>query len=99
MGSAIEQLRFSPERYWKELRVAVPASAGAVRFDKRLDVAQIGTIALALFAGRQLRDDEHMGTMGAVLMGLSLPQPLETWLLRTLHLDPRRAFVNVVEAE
>jgi hypothetical protein len=99
MGSAIEQLRFSPERYWRELRVAVPASAGAVRFDKRLDVAQIGTIALALFAGRQLRDDEHMGTMGAVLMGLSLPQPLETWLLRTLHLDPRRAFVNVVEAE
>src|SRR5437867_6003705 len=31
MGSAIEQLRFSSERYWKDLRVAVPVSAGALR--------------------------------------------------------------------
>src|SRR3984893_16774314 len=98
MGSAIEQLRFSPERYWKDLRVAVPASAGALRFDKRLDVAQVGTIALALFAGRPLGDDEGRGSLGPVLMGLALAQPLQTWLVRTLHMDPRRAYVSAAEA-
>lgn len=98
MGSAIEQLRFSTERYWKELRVATPASAGAMRFDKRLDVAQVGMVALALFAGRQLSEDEHMGNLGAVLASLSLAQPLQHWLLRTLHMDPRRAYVSATEA-
>lgn len=75
MGSAVELLRFSAERYWKDLRVAVPASVGALRFDRRLDVAQVGMIALALFAGRQLRDSEHMGNLGEVLTGLSLAPP------------------------
>jgi PEGA domain-containing protein len=98
LGSAIEQLRLPSERYWKELRVAVPASAGAVRFDKRLDVAQVGTIALALFAGRPLGDDEDMGSLGPMLMDLALAQPLQTWLLRTLHMDPRRAYVSAAEA-
>jgi hypothetical protein len=97
LGSAIEQLRFSAERYWKELRVAVPASAGTMRFDKRLDVAQVGTIALALFAGRPLRDDEDMASLGPVLMGLGLAQPLQNWLLRTLHMDPRRSYVSASE--
>ncbi|HEV3216594.1 MAG TPA: PEGA domain-containing protein [Vicinamibacterales bacterium] len=98
LGSALQQARFSSERYWKELRVAVPASAGAARFDKRLDVAQVGTIALALFAGRSLRDDEAMGGLEPLLMSLALAQPLQTWLLRTLHMDPRRAYVSAAEA-
>ena len=98
LGSAIEQLRFSPERYWKELRVAVPASAGAARLDRRADVAQIGMIALALFAGRPLREGEHMGNLGEPLTALVLPDSIKTWLLRMLHLDPRRAYVSVVEA-
>lgn len=97
LGTAIEQLRFSPERYWKELRVAVPGSAGAPRFDRRLDVAQVGTIALALFAGRQLRDDEHMGNLGGVLASLDVPPQIRTWLMKALHMDPR-AFVGALEA-
>jgi hypothetical protein len=55
-------------------------------------------IALALFAGRQLRDSEHMDNLGEVLAGLSLAPPLRTWLLRTLHMDSRRTFVSVAEA-
>jgi PEGA domain len=98
LGSAIEQLRFPAERYWKELRVAVPASAGALRLDRRADIAQVGMIALALFAGRPLRASEHMGNLGEALSELSLPDPIKTWLLRMLHLDPRRAYVSAVEA-
>jgi len=34
LGSAVEQMQYNRERLWQELRVAVPASAGAVRFDE-----------------------------------------------------------------
>ena len=108
LGSAIEQLRFSPERYWNELRVAVPPSAGGSRLDRRVDVAQIGMIAVALFAGRRLHDTEHIGGLSEVLMGLtqqvesrrqSLSLPIRGWLVRALHLDLRRTFASAVEAE
>ena len=35
LGPGIEQLRYTTERYWKELRVAVPSSAGGARLDRR----------------------------------------------------------------
>src|SRR5450759_2968552 len=48
MGSAVEQLQYNRERLWQELRVAVPVSVGAARFDHRADVTAIGLVALAL---------------------------------------------------
>ncbi len=98
LGPAIEQLRFSTERYWKELRVAVPPSAGAVRLDRRVDVAQIGMIALALFASRPLRDSEHAGGLGDLLTSASIAPPIRSWLLKALHMDQRRVFVNAAVA-
>ena len=108
LGSAIEQLRYSPERYWKDLRVTLPPSAGGLRFDRRVDVAQVGMIAVALLASRPLRDGEHIGGLGDVLAGLtqftnnehrSLALPLRGWLMKALHMDLRRTFVTAVEAE
>ena len=98
LGPAIEQLRFSTERYWKELRVAVPLSAGGVRLDQRVDIAQIGMIAVALFAGRPLRDSEHIGGLGELLTTISIAPPIRSWLLKALHIDQRRVFVNASEA-
>jgi len=98
LGAAIEQLRFSTERYWKELRVAVPASAGSARLDRRVDVAQVGMIAVALFANRPLRDSEHMTGLDTVLASTSIALPIRSWLLKALHMDPRRVFVNATEA-
>lgn len=98
LGPAIEQLRFSTERYWKELRVAVPSSAGAARLDRRVDVVQIGMIALALFASRPLRDSEHVGGVGELLTSASIAPPIRSWLLKALHMDQRRVFVNAAEA-
>jgi serine/threonine protein kinase len=107
LGSAIEQLHFSPERYWKELRVAVPSAAGGSRLDRRVDVAQVGMIAVALLAGRPLRDAEHIGRLGDVLTCLTqqvggqrqpLSVPLRGWLLKALHMDSRRTFVSAAEA-
>jgi serine/threonine protein kinase len=108
LGSAIEQLRYSPERYWKDLRVTVPPVAGGIRFDRRVDVAQIGMVAVALLSGRPLRDGEHLGCLSDVLAGLAhsfggqqkpLPVPLRGWLAKALHMDMRRTFASAVEAE
>ena len=61
MGAALEQLRFSHARYWKELRIALPRSAGLPHFDHRADVTQLGVVALSLILGRQLHEDEYPG--------------------------------------
>jgi hypothetical protein len=108
LGSAVEQLRYSPERYWKDLRVTLPPAAGGLRFDRRVDVAQVGMIAVALLASRPLRDGEHVGGLSDVLAGLtqftdnehrSLALPLRGWLMKALHMDLRRTFVTAIEAE
>ena len=98
LGPGIEQLRYTTERYWKELRVAVPSSAGGARLDRRVDVVQAALMAVAMFAGRPLRDTEHLSAIGDVLMSISVPQPIRSWLLRALHMDPRRVFVHAGEA-
>jgi hypothetical protein len=51
-----------------------------------------------MFAGRPLRDTEHLSGIGDVLMSISIPQPIRSWLLRALHMDPRRVFVHAGEA-
>lgn len=109
LGSALEQLRFSHERYWKELRIAVPPSAGPARFDHRADVAQIGMVALALILGRPLREEEHLRNIGEVLAGAiqvlaggarePLVRELRSWLSRVLQTDPRHSFVTALEAQ
>jgi hypothetical protein len=108
LGSAVEQLRFTPDRYWRELRVAVPSSAGGLRFDRRVDVAQVGMIAVALLASRPLGDAESIGGLGELLMCLTqttdhgpriLSVSLRSWLMKALHLDSRRTFVTPWEAE
>jgi hypothetical protein len=109
LGSALEQLRFSHERYWKELRLALPRSAGAPRFDHRADVTQIGVIALSLILGRPLADDEYPARIGDVVAsawaisargGLEpLPAGFRAWLTRALQLDSRNWFRSAVEAQ
>src|SRR5262249_8610285 len=64
MGAALEQLRFSHERYWKDLHVALPRSAGQPRFDHRADTLQLGLVALALILGRPLQDEEYPMKIG-----------------------------------
>ncbi len=98
LGSAIEQLRFTQERYWKELRIGVGSSAGGVRLDRPVDVAQAAMIAVAMFAGRPLRDNEHLGGLGDLLTSITVPQSVRSWLLKALQMDPRRVFIHAGEA-
>jgi len=108
LGAALEQLRFSRDRYWRELRVPLPPSSALPRFDHRADVTQIGAVALALVIGRLLREDEYPNGAGDVLALASaisakgehqpLPTSIRTWIGRALQLDPRHSFATAVEA-
>jgi serine/threonine protein kinase len=108
LGAALEQLRFTPERYWRELRVAVPRGAPSLRLDQRADVGQLGLVALSLILGRPLRDDEYPSRIGDVVASTwavsarggfePLPPGLRAWLGRALHQDARHAFKSAVEA-
>src|SRR3954447_15629990 len=109
LGSALEQLRFSQERYWRELRIAVPRSAGLPRFDHRADVTQLGVVALSLILGRRLHDDEGPSRLGDLVSsawavstrgGLEpLPAGLRAWLMCALQLDPRNSFESAIDAQ
>src|SRR5262249_1464766 len=108
LGSALEQLRFSHERYWKHLRVPMPRSAGVPRFDHRADVLQMGLVALSLVLGRPIHDDDYPARIGEAVGSAwaisadggfePLPPGLRAWLTRALQLDVRTAFATSVEA-
>src|SRR5258705_3241512 len=106
LGAALAQLRHSPERYWKELRIALPIAVNAPLLDRRADVAQIGMIALALLLGRPIADDEYPGDVASLANGSfglgggfePFPEWLGTWLSQALSLEPTPRFASAVEA-
>ena len=108
MGGSLEHLRYSHQRYWKDLRVALPRSAGLPHFDHRVDVMQVGVVALSLILGRGLTDDEYpikvpelVGSAWAISAAgdlRPLPAGLRAWLSRALQVDIRSAFTSVAQA-
>ena len=109
LGAALEQLRYSHERYWKEFRIALPRSAGLPRFDHRADVTQIGIVALSLILGRPLKDDEYPARIGDVVASATamsalggrepVTPALRSWLARALQIDLRNSFTSALEAQ
>ena len=109
LGAALEQLKYSRERYWKELRVALPMNVGLSRFDERADLTQVGVLALTLMLNRPLRDDEYPRQIDDLVASVRaraidgaqepLPLGLREWLRRTLQLDVRNSFRSIPESE
>jgi hypothetical protein len=108
LGAALEQLRFSHDRYWKELRIPLPLTGGLPRFDRRGDVTQIGAVGLALILGRPLGEDEYPSRIADIVDGVraisangleNLPGSVRSWISRALQLDPRRSFATAIEAQ
>jgi len=108
-GSALEQLRYPQARYWTELGIAVPGRGGAVSFDARADVAQVGVVALTAILGRRLSADVYPDRIREVVAGATARsatgelRPLSAdgrgWLLRALQLDQQGSFASVSEAQ
>jgi hypothetical protein len=109
LGSAVEQLQYNRERLWQELRVALPSSVGAPRFDHRADVTAIGLVALALVLGRPIRTDEYPQRVAVLLNSARaqsaggedqpLPESLRHWIARALQLEVRQGFLSATDAQ
>jgi hypothetical protein len=92
LGAAIEQLRYSRQQYWTDLEI--PTSFDATGFDRRLDLFQIGVVALQLLGGRSIPPQAHtrdqlQSTLDYLYAGDSTPVSADTrrWLTRMLRLD------------
>jgi len=96
LGSAIEQLRYSRQRYWEELGVALPVTFN-VAINARADVLQVGTVALALVLGRRLNADDRPDQIQPTSLE-RLPLPVRRWLMKALQADPLGSFTSVTDA-
>lgn len=108
LGSALEHLRYSRERYWSELRIALPPGAPTTNLDARTDVLQLGLVAIALVLGRPIRLEEFPSRIADVLAATTamsaqggfepLPAGVRGWLARALQVGPERPFATAAEA-
>ena len=109
LGAALEQLGHPRARYWRELGVALPGSAGSPLFDERADATQIGAVAMALVLGRPLTIDEYperlpdliqTATVRSGMGGVDPMSPgLRDWLRRALQLDQREKFSSLADSQ
>jgi len=96
LGSAIEHLRYSRQRYWEELGVALPVTFN-VAINARADVLQVGAVALALVLGRRLKADDRLEQIQPGVLD-RLPIPIRRWLMKALQADPLGSFTSVTDA-
>ena len=109
LGSAVEQLQYTRERLWRELRVAVPASAGPARFDHkrgrhgdRHGRARAGARSPARrrgisepSGGAAAARDRAFGDGRRTAAAGRAGQ----LLARALRFDPRQPFVSAIDAQ
>ncbi|MGH9383253.1 MAG: hypothetical protein ACRD2N_03025 [Vicinamibacterales bacterium] len=102
LGSALAQLGYSPDRYWKDLRVVLPPGTPPA-LDQRADAMQVGIIALELILGRSIDREEYPDRIRDLTerawTGLHQPpSELQAWLLQMLQLGPKAGFTSAVDA-
>ncbi|HET9371405.1 MAG TPA: PEGA domain-containing protein [Vicinamibacterales bacterium] len=102
LGQALQSLELTVGRARTEIGLAVPDGTGPVTIDQRLDVIQLGFIALSLALGRRLQPSEYPSRIRATLdeftrADAATSAKLRPWLERALQVGPR-GFSNAKEA-
>ncbi|MCC7007414.1 MAG: hypothetical protein IT184_01215 [Acidobacteria bacterium] len=101
---AVESMRWSAAQLRQELGIAVPDAPGAVPLDPRLDVVQIGFIALALLLGRRLEPSDFRGNIPALMEEAGRrgadTRDMRSWLEQALQLveTPFECALDALEA-
>ncbi len=100
LGSALAQLRYTSERYWEDLRVALPPGADP-ELDQRADAVQVGIIALELILGRSLDRVEYPDRINELIEHAWTtlhppPAELRAWLLQ--HASARQLMLRSASA-
>lgn len=107
LAPGIEQLQYSRERLWRDLRVAIPPHVTPSRIPPSADVLGIGIVALSLLLGRRVTDDEYLVSLGDPFASLTettdgMARPLSAafsgWLARALQFDGD-SFTSTQEAQ
>ena len=107
-GPALEKLNFGRDKLWRELRVAMPPSAGLPRSNQRADANAMGVVALSLLLGRVLATDEYPSQLQELVEGVRehrdgqlspLAATFANWLGRALQFDVRTAFQAPSDAQ
>ncbi len=97
LGAALALLKLPASRLRSDLGLAVPSGTDPIALDARLDVIQLGFIALSLLLGRRLEPADYPGNVNALLdeftkadpAGSSAQSRLRFWLERTLQIGSR----------
>jgi PEGA domain len=108
LGAALEGLQWTRKQFWQDFRIALPAGPDPATIDQQTDLMQVGVLALALLAGRQVYAEkayplplaERLKACRETFNGQ--PQPLRsglaTWLQRLLRLEGATPFSAADEA-
>jgi hypothetical protein len=108
LAPGVEQLLYSRERLWRELRVALPQLSSPSRIPPSADVVGIGVVALSLLLGRMLGEDEFLVSLGELVESLTetaagttrkLSAGFSAWLARALQFDENTGFQSTQEAQ
>jgi hypothetical protein len=107
-GHALERLQFNRRRLWTQFGLAIPAAAGATRFDVIADVSQASLAAMMIVLGRPFRENDYPDALPdlitevieiAQIRGSSrFASDLHKFLHRSLPLPARRAHASAEEA-
>jgi hypothetical protein len=104
LAPALERLRLPASRLRSDLGLVLPPGATSVRLDDpRVDIVQLGYLALSLLAGQRLRPlDSPREIFGlidrqSISSGGQAPSHLQDWLVRALQVD-RSAFASAGDA-
>ena len=92
LGSAIASLQWPEARLRSELGLALPPGNSTI--NQRLDIIQLGFLALSLLLGRRLDPADYPEKIDALLIEASPSSRLRSWLDRALPLGPR-PFVDI----
>src|SRR5436190_4677311 len=108
LGAALMRLNLPRKKLWDQFRIASPATNRAV-FDEKMDVVQIGLVALALLLGRPLTDDEYPAQVKRLIFSIKetssrvgarpIGPELRRWLERATGVDEAQTFNSIKEAQ
>jgi PEGA domain-containing protein len=108
LGAALQRMNVPRKKLWDQYRIASPAPNKAL-FDEKMDVVQIGLVALALLLGRPLADDEYPGQVKRLILSVKesssrigsrpIGPELRRWLERATGVDEAQTFASIKEAQ
>ena len=108
LAAALQRMNVPRTKLWQQFRIASPAPNRAL-FDEKMDVVQIGLVALALLLGRPLTDDEYPAQVKRLIFSVKeqssrigsrpIGPELRRWLERATGVDEAQTFNSIKEAQ